>query len=164
MPPCENTKPRSKTKEIAMILSETEFFKGIDSEVMNKITAICSEENHPKDAVLFKKDEDAKSLFILKGGTVNLVIQNGGTLATPLSDPGEVFGWSCMVENGVYTASGICATDAKVVKIDRDKLDEIFDQHPDVGLILIKRLGAVFSKRLSNVYRDLLSCSWSEPL
>jgi len=52
------------------------------------------------------------------------------------------FGLSGMVEGGAYIASGICATDSKVVKIDRDKLDEIFDQHPDVGLILIKRLGA----------------------
>ena len=93
-----------------------------------------------------------------------MVIQNGGTLAIPLSDPGEVFGLSGMVEGGVYIASGVCATDSKVIRIDRDKLEEIFDQHPDVGLILIRRLGAVLSKKLSNIYRDLLSCSWSEPL
>ena len=147
-----------------MILSETEFFKDIESEVMNKISAISKEEEHPKDTVLFKKDEEAKSLFILKEGTVNLVIQNGGTLATPLTESGEVFGWSCMVEGGIYTASGICATDSKIVKIDRDNLEEIFDQHPAVGLKILKRMGAVFSKRLSGAYRDLLSCSWSEPL
>ena len=61
-----------------MILSETEFFKGIDPAVMNKITSIYNEEDHPKDTVLFKKDEDAKSIFILRSGTVDLVIQNGG--------------------------------------------------------------------------------------
>jgi CRP-like cAMP-binding protein len=147
-----------------MILSETEFFKGIESEVMNKISAISKEEEHPKDTVLFKKDEEAKSLFILKEGTINLVIQNGGTLSTPLTESGEVFGWSCMVEGGIYTASGICATDSKIVKIDRDNLEEIFDQHPAVGLKILKRMGAVFSKRLSGAYRDLLSGSWSEPL
>ena len=147
-----------------MILNETDFFKGIDSEVMNKITAIYSEEDHPKDKVLFKKDEDARSIFILKRGTVNLVIQNGGTFIIPLSNPGEIFGLSGLVEGGTYTASGICATDAKVVRIDRDKLDEIFDQHPHVGLILVKRLGAVLSKKLSRLYRDLFAYSWSEPL
>ena len=147
-----------------MILSEKEFFKGVDSEVMDKITAIYHEEDHPKDTVLFKKDEDAQALFILREGTVNLVIQNGGTLAIPLSDPGEVFGLSGMVGGSNYIASGICATESKVVKIDRDKLDEIFDQHPDVGLILIKRLGAVLTKKLSRLYRDLFACSWSEPL
>lgn len=147
-----------------MILSETELFRDIASEVMNKIIAISKEEEHPKGTVLFKKDEEAKSLFILKAGAVNLVIQNGGTLSTPLKESGEVFGWSCMVEGGLYTASGICATDSKIVRIDRDKLNEIFNQHQDVGLKILKRLGAVFSKRLSGAYRDLLSCSWSEPL
>jgi len=147
-----------------MILSEADFFKGIEPAVMDKISAICREERHPKDDVLFKKDEDAKSLFILKEGTVNLVIQNGGTLTTPLKESGEIFGWSCMVEHGVYTASGICATDSKIIKIDRDELDKIFDQHPRAGMMIIKRLGAVFSKRLSSAYRDLLSGNWKEPL
>ena len=147
-----------------MILSETEFFKGIDPEVMAKITAICKEERHPKDTTLYKKDEDARWLFILKEGAVNLVIKNGGTLATPLTETGEVFGWSCMVENGVYTDSGICAKDTRILKLDREKLNEIFDQHPHTGLLIIKRLGAVFSKRLSSVYCDLLSCSWTEPV
>jgi CRP-like cAMP-binding protein len=147
-----------------MLLNETEFFAGVDSEVMNKITAICQEESYPKDTVLFRKDEDAKYLFILKEGCVNLVIQNGGTLATPLTESGEVFGWSCMVEDGIYTASGICATDSRIIKIDRDQLDEIFNQHPHIGLMIIKRLGAVFSRRLSSAYSDLLSCCWTEPL
>jgi CRP/FNR family transcriptional regulator len=147
-----------------MILSETEFFQGIESEVMTKITAVSKEEKHPKGAVLFQKDGEAKSLFILKEGTVNLVIQNGGTLSTALTESGEVFGWSSLAEGGLYTSSGICATDSKIVRIDRDDLEEIFDQHPDVGLKILKRLGAVFSKRLSRAYRDLLSGSWSEPL
>ena len=147
-----------------MILSETDFFQGIESEVMTKITAVSKEEEHLKDTVLFKKDDEAKSLFILKEGTVNLVIQNGGTLSTPLTESGEIFGWSSMIEGGLYTSSGICATDSKIVKIDRDDLDEIFDQRPDVGLKILKRLGAVFSKRLTKAYRDLLSGSWSEPL
>ena len=145
-----------------MLLTETEFFEGIDPEVMGKITASCQEELHPKGKALFKRDEDAKYLFILKEGGVNLVIQNGGTLATLLTESGEVFGWSCMVEDGVYTASAICAEDSRIIKIDRDKLNEIFDQHPHMALIIIKRLGAVFSRRLSSVYRDLLSCNWTE--
>lgn len=145
-----------------MILNETDFFKGIDSEVMNKITAIYIEEDHLKDKVLFNKNEDARSIFILKRGTVNLVIKNGGMFIIPMSNPGEIFGLSGLVESSTYTASGVCATDAKVVRIDRDKLDEIFDQHPHVGLILVKRLGAVLSRKLSRLYKDFFSYNWSE--
>jgi CRP-like cAMP-binding protein len=60
---------------------------------MNKIAAVSKVEEHPKDTVLFNKDDEAKSLFILKEGTVNLVIHNGGMLSTSLTESGEVFGW-----------------------------------------------------------------------
>jgi CRP-like cAMP-binding protein len=140
-----------------MIIKEIELFKGIDFEVMNEISGICSEESFSKDAVLFEKDEEATCLYLLLEGTVHLVIKNGGSITYNLKDPGDVFGWSSMFEHGYYTASGICATDLKVVKIERDKLNKIFKNHPDVGFTVLKRLAGVISKRLSNAYRDLLS-------
>jgi len=140
-----------------MIVKEIELFRGIDPEVMNEIVNICSEENYVKDTVLFKKGEEADCLYILEEGSVNLVIEDGGTLVYSLTEPGRVFGWSSMVESGIYTASGVCATDSKVVKVEREKLDKIFDLHPDVGLKVLKRLAGVISQRLINSYRDLLS-------
>ena len=140
-----------------MIVKEIEIFKGIEPEVMNQIADICSEENYSKDFVLFKKGEKAENLYILEEGSVHLVIENGGTITYTLNEQGQVFGWSSMVEFGQYTASGICATDLKVLKIEKDRLDKIFSQYPDAGLRILKRLAAVISQRLTNAYNDLLS-------
>jgi CRP/FNR family cyclic AMP-dependent transcriptional regulator len=140
-----------------MILKKTDLFKGIDFNVMEDIANICSEENYTKDTVLFEQGEEAECLYILEEGTVKLVIKNGGSLVFSLTGPGEVFGWSSMVEPGLYTASGVCATDLKVVKFERKKLDKIFDLHPLTGITILRRLGGIFSKRLSSAYRDLLS-------
>lgn len=145
-----------------MIINESELFKGIDYEIMNEIVDICSEEQIGKNMVLFQQDQKADSLYILEEGTVDLVISNGGNITYKLTDPGEVFGWSSMVESGHYTASGICKTDVKVVKIDRHDLDKIFDLHPDIGVIILRRLGNIVAKRLSNAYRDLLSAMSTE--
>jgi len=62
-----------------------------------------------------------------------------------------------MLESGLRTASGVCAADLKVVKIEKEKLDAIFNLHTEVGLTVLKRLAGVISERLSNAYRDLLS-------
>jgi len=140
-----------------MILGEIDLFKDINFEVMNEIAGICSEENYKKDTVLFQKDEEANFLFILLEGTLQLVIKNGGSIIFSLEEPGEVFGWSSMVENGRYTSSGICATDLRAVKIERKDLERIFHKHPDSGIKILRRLAGVISKRLSNSYRDLLS-------
>jgi len=74
-----------------------------------------------------------------------------------MNGPGEIFGWSSMFESGRYTASGICATDIKIIKIQRDKINKIFSEHSDAGMKILRRLGTVFSSRLSSAYRDLLS-------
>lgn len=140
-----------------MILKEIELFEGVDFEVLDEIAGICSEDSYSKDTVLFEKDEQAKCLYILLEGTVYLVIKNGGSITYNLSEPGEVFGWSSMLENGKYSASGTCATDLKVVKLEKDRLIRIFQSHPEVGFKVLQRLAGVISRRLSNAYRDLLS-------
>lgn len=142
-----------------MILQEIELFEGIDPEIMNQIVNICSEENYPQNTVLFKMGEEAECLYILEEGIVKLVIENGGTITFTLEESGEVFGWSSLVESGHYTASGVCVTDVKALKIERDELNKIFNHHPDVGLKVLKRLGDVISQRLTDAYRDLLSSS-----
>ena len=140
-----------------MILQEIDLFKGIDSEVMNRIVDVCSEETYVKNTVLFTQGEQADNLYILEEGSVNLRIENGGAIVYNLSEPGEVFGWSCMVESGVYTSSGICTMDSRAIRIEKEKLDKVFYRHPEVGLKVLKRLAGVISQRLSNAYRDLLS-------
>ena len=140
-----------------MILQEIQLFEGIDPAIMNEIVNICSEENYPQNTVLFKMGEEAECLYILEEGIVKLVIKNGGTITFTLEESGEVFGWSSLVESGHYTASGVCATDVKALKIERDELNKIFNHRPDVGLKVLKRLGDVISQRLTDAYRDLLS-------
>ncbi len=140
-----------------MNIREIELFKGIDFDVMNKIANICSEESYSKGIVLFNNGDKAEALYILIEGAVHLEIKNGGSITYRMNGPGEIFGWSSMFESGRYTASGICATDLKVIKIQRDKINRIFSEHPDAGMKILRRLGTVFSTRLSNAYRDLLS-------
>ena len=145
-----------------MIIKEMELFKGIDHEIMNEIANMCSEKSYVKGTVIFEKDEEAKCLYILVEGTVKLKVKNGGTITYSLTDLGDIFGWSCMVESGRYTASGVCATDLKALEIEREALDKIFNLHPHVGIIVLKRLAGVFSKRISIAYKDLLSARRAE--
>jgi CRP-like cAMP-binding protein len=115
-----------------------------------------------KEIELFKDRDEAERLYIIVEGRVRLVVKNGGTLNFSLTEQGDIFGWSCMVESGRYTASGVCATDLRAVKIEREKLDKIFSLYPDVGVKVLRRLAGVFSKRLSNAYQNLLSARGTE--
>lgn len=139
-----------------MIINESFLFKGIDFRVIKEIAEICHIESYAKDTVLFSKGDDAKNLYVIEEGAVNLHIHNGASLIYELSNPGEVFGWSSMVESGRYTAACVCATNLRAVRIDRGKLNRILSRYPAEGLKILKRLAGVFSKRILNAYGDLL--------
>jgi CRP/FNR family cyclic AMP-dependent transcriptional regulator len=145
-----------------MIINESFLLKGIDFRVIKELAELCHLESYAKDTVLFSKGEDAKNLFIIEEGKVNLLIHNGASLTYELSNPGEVFGWSSMVESGRYTAACVCASGLRAVRIDRDKLNRIFGRYPAEGLKILRRLAGVFSKRLLNAYSDLLDESIKE--
>jgi CRP-like cAMP-binding protein len=144
-----------------MVLKDIVIFKGIDAAIVKEIQKATSDERHPKGALLFDKGDLATDLYVLKSGVLNLVIKNGGTLTFMLSEPGEVFGWSSMLDEGRYTAAGVCGTDLEIARIPKEKLEKIFAEHPKTGYTVLKRVAGVISKRLSHAYRDLLSARYT---
>lgn len=145
-----------------MIIQDIDLFKGVDLKVSDEIASISSEESYAHDTALFQKGDNAGNLYILKEGKVNLVIKDGGSIVYILSEPGEVFGWSSMVESGEYSATAVSVTDLKVWRIEREKLEKIFSLHPKDGLIIFKRLAGLISKRLAYAYKELLSVGKQE--
>ena len=59
------------------------------------------------------------------------------------SDPGDIIGWSSLVENDTYTASAECLVPVKVLRIEKQRLDEILREDPASGMIFFKNLAAL---------------------
>jgi len=146
-----------------MRVTEIELLGGIAPNILKEIADICEEVKYPEGTVLFEKGDNAEYLYVLKKGALNLQIKNGGRLNFNLSEQGDIFGWSSLTEHGQYTASGICASDIEVLRIDRDRLEKIFRKHPEVGYIVLKRLTGVIAKRLLTAYQQLLASRGQDP-
>ena len=140
-----------------MRITEMDLFTGLDLNVMGEIAdACCVEENFSKDTVIFKEGDEAKFLYILVDGTVDLKIK-GETTVYSLTGQSDIFGWSSMVENTQYTATAVCNKNIKVIKIDTRRLNRLFNENPIFGLTVYRRLCGVFNKRLSSIYKRFLS-------
>ena len=138
-------------------ITEMDLFTGLNLDVMREIAdTCCTEELYPAAAVLFKEGDAAKHLYILVEGTVELKIK-GGTTVFSLNTQSDIFGWSSLVYQAQYTATALCQTDVKAIKIDTTRLNRLFDVHPEFGLTVYRRLSGVFNKRLSNIYHHFLS-------
>jgi CRP-like cAMP-binding protein len=103
--------------------------------------------------VLFRQGEPAGFLYVLVEGAVDLRLKEETTVIS-LTEPSDIFGWSSLVENAQYTASAVCRSPVKVIKIETGpKLGRILNAYPDVGLVLYRRLAGLFNKRLASIYQ-----------
>jgi len=140
-----------------MFILEADLFKGMSQEVIEEIDRVTFEESYEEGTFLFKAGAPASNFYILAAGKVKLTIGEEGHITHLVSNPGEAFGWSSLVEHGFYTASAECSTPTKLLRIEKEKLDKIFEKHPASGMSFFKRLAGVVGKRLINSYRSLLA-------
>jgi len=138
-----------------MYVKEVELFRGIGSHVIEEIAAFSREEIFPVGKVLFRKGGLAEALYILEEGRIELTVSMTESASFFLSQPGQLFGWSALVEPNQYTATAECASECRVIKIDGDRTMRVFEKHPSEGLKVMRRLGGVISARLVNSYQEI---------
>jgi CRP/FNR family cyclic AMP-dependent transcriptional regulator len=132
-------------------------FQGIREETRQKILAAAREESHAPGNFLFRQGDAARHFYILREGRIRLSVGPHGLLAYVISAPGDIIGWSSLVENEAYTASAECLVPVKVLKIDQNQLDQILHQDPASGMAFFQRLAALIGRRLVKSYQATLS-------
>jgi len=132
-----------------MNIHEVQFFEGIDTQVIKEIENSCTLKTFEKGVAIFEKGTQADFLYILEQGDIDLLIKDTELTICNLTEPGEVFGWSSIVEKGIYTASCICKAETKALRISKDNIEDIFSRHPKAAVTFYRRLGSIFSKRIS---------------
>jgi CRP-like cAMP-binding protein len=140
-----------------MFIENAYLFQGMSPEFLEQISQSLIEESYPEGDFLFRQGEPAGFLYVLQEGRVRLTVGERGQVAHTVSNPGEAFGWSSLVERPGYTASAKCVAPTRVIKIGRQNLNRIFERDPASGLMFFRRLARVISQRLVDTYKMLPS-------
>jgi CRP-like cAMP-binding protein len=140
-----------------MSLEEAYLVQGISKPTLQRITEMATEESYPAGAFLFHAGDPADYVYILGAGRIRLCVGEKGHVAYVVSDPGEVVGWSSMVELEEYTSSAECIVPVKVTKIEKSRLLQLLEEDPASGLTFFRHLSKIIGQRLVNCYKATLS-------
>jgi CRP-like cAMP-binding protein len=132
-------------------------FQGIAEKTREQILQAAREESYAQNDFVFRQGEPARHFFILAEGRIRLSHGAGELLAYVVRDVDDVVGWSSLVENDIYSASAECLVPVKVLKIEKQRLDEILLQDPTSGMRFYKNLAAIIGSRLIKSYQATLS-------
>ena len=100
--------------------------------------------------IIFQENDPAKRFYMMITGNVLLEqsISDQVKACVGSIKPGFSFGWSAMIENGVYTVDAICVAPSEIYSFKRDKIFKLFAQNPDMGFRIYQRLLVIIKKRL----------------
>jgi CRP-like cAMP-binding protein len=134
---------REDLNQIVMIAHLTE-------PMQDRLSQIIDVFKFDKDEILFKEGEPAERFYMLRSGNVLLEqrISDKVTACVGSVKPGFSFGWSAMVDNGVYTSDAVCVEPSEIYSFKRDKINKLFEQDPELGFRMYRRLLEIIKKRL----------------
>jgi CRP-like cAMP-binding protein len=145
-----------------MYLEQKDIFWAMPKGFVKKIMEIAVSESHPQGEWLFHGGDPANAFYILLKGRVKLSLGETGHVVYIVSNAGEAFGWSSLIGRNRFSASAECMTQAKLLKLPKDKLEKILEKDPADSLILFKRLAEILGNRLLQSYTIISSTSPTE--
>lgn len=132
-------------------------FEGIAEATRRRVLESAHEESYAMGNFIFRQGQPARHLFILTHGRVRLTHGPGELLAYVASERNDLIGWSAVLESETYTASAECLAPVKVLRIEKQKLDQILSEDPASGMLFYKTLVAIIGRRLVKSYQAMLS-------
>jgi CRP-like cAMP-binding protein len=125
---------------------------------MQKIRAICSERQVPKDEWLFRRDQPAEHLYLVQEGAVELLMEVNGTIDIPITliRPGDgCAGIGALIEPYTYSLSARCAQDSVLLAIRRTDILELIERDAGLGRIIMTNLARKLSERLVETRQEV---------
>jgi CRP-like cAMP-binding protein len=140
-------------------LNQVTLFRGLRSQVLEKIRVLAEVRDFEPGAQIFAEDEPAVDLYILSEGKVELsyTLPNDPNTDIRITEvaPGDVFAWSALARGDTLSAKATAIITSSAYIIPAEPLHGIFAENSDVGYAVMTRLAQQLLARLRRTRLDL---------
>ena len=136
-------------------IAKCELFDSLSADDLSKIMPVCSGYEAEEERVLFLEGSVALHVYIIVEGRIALQkairVPHGIHLrrtTVSVCGPGEVVGWSALVEPREYTLSAIAWEPSRLIQIEAGLLQLALEAFPEIGYRIMQSLSSIMSRRL----------------
>ena len=146
-------------------LKRAEVFLGLDDASLVEIAALssCHEESYVAGQVIFRADDNARNIYVLKDGEIKLVTEVSGenpdemrVMVIGKLTRGSFFGWSALAEPHRYVMSAICQRPTTVIAINGNQMQQLFERDCRLGFMVYQYLTRIIGNRLRDMEQVLI--------
>jgi CRP-like cAMP-binding protein len=142
------------------LLATSPLFAGLPETELALFANLAEEITCAAGNALFKEGEDASHLYILLSGKINVQVQpialTQPLTIVSLSTAGQLVGWSGFMPPSYYTASAVCLENTRLLAFEGAAFNRVLDDHPALGLVVMRRIAGVISLRLRTLQSVVL--------
>ena len=123
-------------------LRQISLFSALNDEELKFLARVALQREYPKNSYIVHKDEPGISLFIIRSGTVDVVLEKSTGKSILLSTLGsyEFFGEISLFDGEPRSATVIAREQSTVVEITRDILLTQLSKHPDIAFKILAKM------------------------
>lgn len=147
-----------KELTVTETLRGIQFLRDLPDDLIVQLAGVAQVVELPADTVIFRQGEAASTLHLVIEGNISLEICAPGVGCKRILTigPGELLGWSPLLEQGRLTATARTITEVRTVAFSGPQVLAICEQNPRFGYEFMKRAALALAKRLSATRLQLL--------
>ncbi len=130
-------------------LKQIYMLRHLTDEMLEKLAPITDLLFFDENEFVFRQGDRSERLYMLKHGKALLELDVSDNITVSVSSvkPGQVFGWSAMLDEATYTLNALCSERCEVLSIRSGKLKALLEEDHSMGYILSQRLLVLMKKR-----------------
>ena len=140
------------------LITESPVFAGLNQEQLELIAGCGSNVVFAAGERLFREGEPADTFYLVRHGLVALDqdVPNRPDVTVETVGPGEIVGWSCLLEPYRWHFTGRAVELVRAVQFDGACLRKNCDEDPTLGYALLVRFAQVLVDRLQATRLQLM--------
>ena len=140
------------------ILKEAGLFRDLTAKQLETIAQHAQERVYDSEEIIFVHGEEAKNLYVLLEGVVNLKIkafEDIDLMTSALTRKGDVFGTPSLMTPQVYSVTAKCLEKTRVLAIDAHAMKGLIEEDSKLGLKIMRQLAQIYFSRLNETRQGI---------
>ena len=140
-------------------LRKSDLLEGLSDDELAAIAKMAREELYDVGAIIFRENEVAKNLYIVREGRVAILIDIGRGKQTVIDTVcrNSSFGWSAMVPPYVLTGTAKAMERTRVIVLTGQDMRELCRMNCGTCYTIMEKLATIVSSRLKDARLQLIS-------
>jgi CRP-like cAMP-binding protein len=140
------------------MLRQSRFLEGVGPEDLTRLAAVARLEEYPPGALLFREGQRLSHIFLVAEGNVALEIclPGQGCKRIQTVGPGELLGWSPILDQSPMTATARALGAARLIALDAPQVLAQCSHNLAFGYALMRRTALALASRLNGTRLQLL--------